>query len=202
MKKSLEEHAARFDEKAAEYDEADRSEEYKAAVSLLVEHAAPGADETVLDIGTGTGALALSLAADAGRVLGRDISEGMLETARRKAQAEGLTNVSFGTGRFREPNVDEPVDIAVSNYAMHHLADAEKRAAIETMAAIEPRKFVLGDVMFFGEPDPAEPFYDPAVDDPATVGTLVDAFTDVGFHVTAVERIADQIGVLVTERSA
>jgi hypothetical protein len=54
--------------------------------------------------------------------------------------------------------------------------------------------------MFFGEPDPEEPFYSPEVDDPATVGTLVDSFTDAGYAVTAVERVHDQVGVLVAER--
>ncbi|MFB6163894.1 MAG: class I SAM-dependent methyltransferase [Haloarculaceae archaeon] len=201
MKKSLDEHAARFDDLAAEYD-ADQTEEYRACVSLVVEHAAPGPAETVLDLATGTGAIALSLAPDAGRVIGRDISEGMLEQAREKAAERGLDTVSFGEGRFREPNVpaDADVDVVVSNFAMHHLSDDEKRDAIGTIAGLEPDRFVLGDVMFFGEPDPAEPFYTPEVDDPATVGVLADAFTDAGFALTAVERVHDQVGVLVGER--
>lgn len=83
---------------------------------------------------------------------------------------------------------------------MHHLSDEEKREAIDVIAALEPDRFVLGDVMFFGEPDPEEPFYSPEVDDPATVGTLADAFTSAGFSLTAVERVHDQVGVLVAER--
>ena len=50
------------------------------------------------------------------------------------------------------------------------------------------------------EPDPAEPFYSPEVDDPATVGHLVDAMTDAGFAVTAAERLHDQVGVIVCDR--
>ena len=204
MKRSLADHAARFDEKAPEYDSS-KSDEYKSAVSLVVEYAAPGPDDVVLDLGTGTGAVALALAADAGRVVGRDISEGMLAEAREKAADRGLGNVSFGEGRFREPRVDAAgpeagVDIVTSNFAMHHLSDGEKREAIEVIAALGPRRVVLGDVMFFGEPDPDDPFYSPDVDDPATVGTIADAFTDAGFALTAVERVHDQVGVLVGER--
>jgi SAM-dependent methyltransferase len=200
MKRSLDEHAARFDEYAAEYDE-DKSDEYLACVSLVVEHAAPEPDDVVLDLGTGTGAIALSLAPDAGRVIGRDISEGMMERAREKTAERGIENVEFGEGTFREPNVEVPVDIVVSNFAMHHLSDAEKREAIRTVADLGPRRFVLGDVMFFGEPDPGEPFYDPEVDDPATVGLLADALTDAGFALTAVEMVHEQVGVLVAERA-
>ncbi|MEF8789217.1 MAG: class I SAM-dependent methyltransferase, partial [Haloarculaceae archaeon] len=188
MKRSLDEHAARFDEYAAEYDE-DKSDEYLACVSLVVEHAAPEPDDVVLDLGTGTGAIALALAPDAGRVIGRDISEGMMERAREKTAERGIENVEFGEGTFREPNVEVPVDIVVSNFAMHHLSDAEKREAIRTVADLGPRRFVLGDVMFFDEPDPGEPFYDPEVDDPATVGLLADALTDAGFALTAVEMV-------------
>ncbi|MFB6152930.1 MAG: class I SAM-dependent methyltransferase, partial [Halodesulfurarchaeum sp.] len=151
--------------------------------------------------GTGTGAVALTLAQAAEQVIGRDISEGMLEEARRKAEASGVRNVSFGTGRFRDPRVEEPVDVVVSNFAMHHLADEEKRTAIETIGSLDPRRFVLGDVMFFEEPDPEHEVFDPEVDDPATVGTLVEALTDVGFAVTAVERVHDQVGVLVADSS-
>ena len=92
------------------------------------------------------------------------------------------------------------VDVVTSNFAMHHLSDDEKREAIEVIAALEPRRFVLGDVMLFVEADPSEPFYSPEVDDPATVGVLADAFTDAGFALTAVERVHDQVGVLVGER--
>ena len=149
----------------------------------------------------GTGAIGLALAPDAKRVLGRDISEGMMDEARRKADEAGIENVAFEEGRFREPNVSEPVDIVVSNFAMHHLANDEKREAIEAIGDLEPRKFVLGDVMFFDGPDPDEPFYSPEVDDPATVGALTDALTDAGFSLTAVERVHDQVGVLVAERA-
>jgi SAM-dependent methyltransferase len=199
MKRSLDEHAQRFDEKAPEYDSS-KNAEYKATVSLVVDHARPESDDVVLDLGTGTGAIALALAEDAGEVVGRDISEGMLEEGRKKASERGVDNVTFGEGRFRAPNAPENVDIVTSNFAMHHLADDEKREAIEVLGELEPRRVVLGDVMFFGEPDPDEPFYSPEVDDPATVGVLADAFTDAGFALTAVEQVHEQVGVLVAER--
>jgi SAM-dependent methyltransferase len=201
MKKTIDEHAARFSKIASQYDESQDSEEYKACASLVVHYADPSSDDVVLDLGTGTGAIALALAGDAKRVIGRDISEGMMDEARHKAEEIGLDNVEFGEGRFRDPNVDEQVDVVVSNFAMHHLSDEEKREAIRVIADLEPRRFVLGDVMFFGTPDPDEPFYSPEVDDPATVGFLADALTDAGFVLTAVETVHDQVGVLVAERA-
>ncbi|MGA9401419.1 class I SAM-dependent methyltransferase, partial [Haladaptatus sp.] len=140
MKKTIEEHADRFSDIAGDYDDSQDSEEYRACVSLVVEHADPGADDVVLDLGTGTGAIALALAPDAKHVIGRDISEGMMDEARTKAEENDIGNVEFGEGRFRDPNVDEDVDtgssetpradargarvdIVVSNFAMHHLSD-------------------------------------------------------------------------------
>lgn len=203
MKESLEGHASRFDAVASDYD-SDHSPEYEAAVTAVVETANPEPDDVVLDIGTGTGVIALALAPEATRVIGRDISDGMLEQARIKAADREIQNVSFGIGRFREPNLDEAaatdgIDIVTSNFAMHHLADGEKRDAVEVIADLDPRRIVLGDVMLFGEADPTEPFYDPSVDDPATVGMLADAFTDVGYALVAVDRIHEQVGVLCAE---
>ncbi|RLM51674.1 class I SAM-dependent methyltransferase [Halorubrum sp. Atlit-28R] len=201
MKKTVEEHAERFSEKAAEYDDS-KSEEYHACASLVIDHAAPGPDDVVLDLGAGTGAIALAVAEDAERVLARDISEGMMDEGRRKADERGLDNVEFAYGEFREPEVDPDrgVDVVTSNFALHHLADDEKREAIRVMAETGARRIVLGDVAFFEAPDPDEPFYSPEVDDPATVGTLVEAFTAEGFAVTAVERVHDQVAVIVAER--
>ncbi|MEF8774517.1 MAG: class I SAM-dependent methyltransferase [Halobacteriales archaeon] len=203
MKKSIEEHADRFDEAAAEYDN-EGSDEYEAAVELVVAHARRGlsGSETVLDLGAGTGAVALRLADGAGRVVGRDVSEGMLDRGREKAAERGIENASFGEGTFREPNYGGTVDVVVSNFAMHHLSDAEKREVVSVLDDLDPDRVVLGDVTFFGEPDPEATFYDPEVDDPATVGVLVDAFTDDGFVVSAVERIHDQVGVIVADRPA
>jgi len=204
MKKSIEEHAARFDEAAASYDDSGNdTEAYRACVSLVVDAARAVLDDeaTALDLGCGTGAIGLSLAGDAGRVVGRDISEGMLERAMEKAAADDLGNVEFGEGRFREPNVPEDVDVdvVVSNFAMHHLSDDEKREAIDAIAALAPERVVLGDVMFFGLPDPEAPFYSPEVDDPATVGVLAEALTDAGFALTDATAVHDQVGVLVAD---
>ncbi|MUW14002.1 methyltransferase domain-containing protein [Halorubrum sp. CBA1125] len=205
MKRTVEDHAARFSEKAAEYDDS-KSEEYYACADLVVEHADPGPDDVVLDLGAGTGAIALAVASDAERVLARDISEGMMAEGRRKAEERGIDNVEFAYGEFRDPeigdNADGRVDVVTSNFALHHLADAEKREAIRVMAETGARRVVLGDVALFEGPDPEEPFYSPDVDDPATVGTLVEAFTAEGFAVTAVERVHDQVAVIVAERGA
>ena len=201
MKKTVEEHAARFSEKAAEYDDS-KSEEYHACASLVIDYADPNTDDVVLDLGAGTGAIALALAPDAERVLARDISEGMMDEGRRKAEERGLESVEFAYGEFRDPEIDpdQRVDVVTSNFALHHLADDEKREAIGVMAATGARQIVLGDVAFFEGPDPEAPFYGPEVDDPATVGTLVEAFTAEGFAVTAVERVHDQVAVIVAER--
>ena len=201
MKKTVEEHAARFSAKADEYDDS-KSDEYHACADLVVAYADPRPDDVVVDLGAGTGAIALALAPDADRVLARDISEGMMEEGRRKAEAAGHSNVEFAYGEFREPAVDDDqrVDVVTSNFALHHLADDEKREAIRAMADTGARRIVLGDVAFFEEPDPDASFYSPEVDDPATVGTLVEAFTAVGFAVIAVERVHDQVAVIVAER--
>jgi ubiquinone/menaquinone biosynthesis C-methylase UbiE len=64
----------------------------------LVEHAGITRGQHVLDIATGTGMAAIEaaqLVGYEGRVVGVDISNGMLEQARRKVEAFGLSNIQF-----------------------------------------------------------------------------------------------------------
>lgn len=202
MDEFLEDLADRFSQFAEHYDDKHGSEGksiYNACASLVIELADPRPDDVVLDLGTGTGLIALALAEETGHVVGRDISDGMIGQARSKAADSGLENVEFGYGEFRDPHYDGDVDIVVSNFALHHLPDEKKRKAIEAIAELGPRRFVLGDAMFFGSPDPDEPLFGHGVD-AATVGMLVDVLTDVGFAITTVERVHDQVGVLVAEQ--
>ena len=64
----------------------------------LIEYAQLLPGQKVLDIATGTGMVAIKAAqivGNEGRVIGIDISTGMLEVAKRKVEALGLTNVEF-----------------------------------------------------------------------------------------------------------
>ncbi len=64
----------------------------------LIEHARISRGQHVLDIATGTGMAAIAVAqvvGSEGRVVGVDISNGMLEQARRKVEALGLSNIQF-----------------------------------------------------------------------------------------------------------
>lgn len=201
MKRTVEEFAAAFDEWAETYDEENDFEDRYVMESLVVEYAAPTPTDTVVDLGTGTGAVALALADEARTVIGRDISEGMLEQARRKAAERGLTNVDFGVGRFRDPHVTE-ADIVVTNLALHHLGDPEKRDAIETIAGLGPRRLVFGESMFFDDPDPDDPLFNPESVYPATVEDMREMVTDAGFVATTVEQVNREAGVLVAERSS
>ncbi len=67
----------------------------------FLELAAPRSGERILDVATGTGLIAIPVAravAPEGAVIGVDIARDMLEQARRKAAAAGVTNIEFREG--------------------------------------------------------------------------------------------------------
>jgi ubiquinone/menaquinone biosynthesis C-methylase UbiE len=77
------------------------------------------AGESVLDLGSGGGIdtlLAARHVGAQGRVVGLDMTPGMIEKARGHAALAGLTNVEFALGRMEAiPLADNSVDVAISN---------------------------------------------------------------------------------------
>jgi SAM-dependent methyltransferase len=180
-----------------DYDaDSEADEAYQRCLSALLTHAPIERDDTVLDIGTGTGIVALELASRCDHVVGRDIYDEWLRYAREKAEQRGIENVSFDHGSFREPNVAEPVDVVVASYALYMAYDEggedELRAAIDGLAAVNPRCIVVADRMRFGPTqNPSDYETLPAM------GTVADLLADAGFTLTDVEIIAETVGVLV-----
>jgi SAM-dependent methyltransferase len=85
---------------------------------LLLQAAAIGSGERVLDLGCGNGASTLEAArmADPGAVVGIDLSSAMLTNAQARSAAAGLTNVSFVHGDAQVHDFEpEGFDVIISN---------------------------------------------------------------------------------------
>jgi len=102
----------------------------------VVELAAVSAGERVLDVGCGTGSLAIALKASVGPtglVHGIDASPEMIEVAQRNASKAGA-DVSLQAGLAEAiPFPDGTFGLVVSQLAIHHLPDDLKPAAFNEM---------------------------------------------------------------------
>ena len=89
-------------------------------------------DETVVDVGCGNGGYLAELARrrHAGRVLGVDLSAGMLQAARRHAPAASLT---VGDAAAL-PLPDRAADLTVAAHMLYHVADP--RAAVRELRRV------------------------------------------------------------------
>jgi ubiquinone/menaquinone biosynthesis C-methylase UbiE len=105
--------------------------------SLDLAELRPG--EAVLDVGCGTGTLALEAQArvgDAGRVVGVDPAPKQLARARAKATRRGAP-VEFRLGVIEAlPFPDASFDAALSTLMMHHLPDDLKRRGLAEIARV------------------------------------------------------------------
>lgn len=116
-----------FDEKAAEWDTPERRERAHELANIIREHVHLTPEMRAVDIGAGTGLLGLDLLADIGSVVLTDPSEGMIEVARTKIEAEGIVDAQAVVFDFPadDPPEDAPFDLAVSLLVLHHVEDTE-----------------------------------------------------------------------------
>jgi ubiquinone/menaquinone biosynthesis C-methylase UbiE len=149
-------YVARYDRKAGFDDEAAHE------VELLRRF---GLDEgsTLVDLGAGTGTLALAAAAGCRRVVAVDVSPAMVEACRRKVAELGIANVDcVRAGFLSYEHEGELADFVYSRNALHHLPDFWKALALTRIASIlRPGGTLrLRDIVFAFDPREAGRFVD------------------------------------------
>jgi SAM-dependent methyltransferase len=120
-------------------------------------HVSPG---PVVELGVGTGRIAVPIAAEGIRVIGVDSSAGMLEVCRERAESAGVADlVELRLGDLRSPPVSERVELVICPFRsyLHLRTDEERldalRAARELLV---PGGRLVFDVFAPGADDIAE----------------------------------------------
>ena len=104
----------------------------------VVDEALAPSPATILDVGCGTGTLAVQLAGRAPdtRVIGLDGDSDVLQRAAAKAQAAQVKVELLNGMADSIPLADASIDCAVSTLVFHHLAPDTKRRALEEIRRV------------------------------------------------------------------
>jgi SAM-dependent methyltransferase len=137
--------------------------------------------DVVLDLGSGAGADVLISArrvGATGRAIGIDMTDEMLELARRNATEAGVENVEFVKGYLEDlPLPDESVDVVISNCVINLSGDKPKVLA-EAARVLRPGgRFAVSDVIADEDMDDTT-----RADMAAWTGCIAGALTEVEFR--------------------
>ena len=122
---------------------------------VLVTRLGISAEDSIIDLGAGTGNFAIQAALAGASVHAVDISEIMLNYARSKAQKAGITNIKFHRAGFLSyDHQDDLANFVVTKNALHILPDFWKMTAFLKIAAmLQPKGILyLRDVIFSFSP--------------------------------------------------
>ncbi len=129
-------------------------------VSFYVERARRSGGP-VVELGVGTGRIAIPVAAEGIRVIGVDLSEGMLEVAREQAALAGVgvgpgLELDLRYGDFRDPPVEETVPLVIIPFRslLHMQTDEDRRSVLRSvLRMLEPDGTFIFDVFCPGPED-------------------------------------------------
>ncbi|MDQ3587868.1 MAG: arsenite methyltransferase [Actinomycetota bacterium] len=155
--------------------------------------------ETVLDLGSGAGADVLISArrvGPAGKAIGIDMTDEMLELARANALAAGVENVELVKGYIEQiPLADHSVDVVISNCVINLAADKANVVA-EAARVLRPGgRFAVSDVIADPEMDEAT-----RADMAAWTGCIAGALTEAEFREALAAAGFEDIEVRPTHR--
>ena len=187
------------------YEQATREGVPEAAVNASLGCGVPTAvaalhdGDVVLDLGSGAGADVLISArrvAPSGRVIGLDMTDEMLELARRNAADAGIENVEFVKGYLEDmPLDDATVDVVISNCVINLSADKPKTIT-EAARVLKPGgRFAVSDVIADADMDDAT-----RTDMEAWTGCVAGALTETQFRAALTAAGLEEIEIQETHR--
>ncbi len=115
-----------------------------------INYAEPKTGEICVDLGSGRGTDVIRMAetvGESGFVYGIDISDGMLEKARRNAEKFNVSNVKFVQSELEKLELEDAVaDLVISNCTLNHAGD--KQAVWNEIYRILKKggRFVISDI--------------------------------------------------------
>ncbi|MFT5686632.1 MAG: arsenite methyltransferase [Myxococcota bacterium] len=125
-------------------------EAFEHKIATTMSHLKPS--HTILDVGCGTGTLALRLAGEATAVHGLDFSPEMIRIATGKAAAQGLDNVTFHVGAFDDSIPFAPGSLdGLCAYSILHLVEDRPDALARIFSLLRPGGFFISSTVSLGD---------------------------------------------------
>ncbi len=165
-------------------------------------------DDVLLDVGCGSGKIALHAAQTCRQVIGIDISRVAVARALHCKEKLAIENAVFDFGSLEEPcshiNLTRyDVNKILILRTLHHLPDEMKRSSLQGLMRLMSRlgRIVIGDMMFFESPDQHRDKWDEVhydgelTDHPSTPEFLIDCLKEGGAEVQA-ERLHPLMGII------